>query len=224
MSAQYTIDPFIVQEVPGLKLGILRYNRVTLSTTPKMLQGRINLLMESIRLDYEGKTAADVPGVKEFRTVLKTLGIDPSRYRPSNEALIRRVLQNKPFSWVNSGVDVNNFLSIQFGLPAGLYNMDKIKGDIILRMGEADESYPALNGREISCEGKFFLADEAGPFGSPLVDSVRTSVDDTATNLLHVFFIPPGYDKYTPDQILQSAAEMFTQVNGGTYHIDGYCG
>jgi DNA/RNA-binding domain of Phe-tRNA-synthetase-like protein len=217
----YRIHPSIKEKVPGLRLGIIGYHESRLSSTPKLLQGRVNLFMENMRMDYLDKAVTDVPGVKEFRTVFKSMGMDPSRYRPSNESLIRRILQNKPFSWVNSGVDVNNFLSIQFGLPAGLYNANKMEGDIILRPGEPGETYQGLNGREITGEDKFFLADSKGIFGSPFVDSVRTSVDETAVELLHIFFIPPGYNRYPDEQILKGAAEMFTNINGGTYGING---
>ncbi|WCK55369.1 phenylalanine--tRNA ligase beta subunit-related protein [Aneurinibacillus sp. Ricciae_BoGa-3] len=221
MTRLYTIHPAIKEKVPGLRLGIIRYHESKLSATPKLLQGRVNLFMENMRMDYLDKAVSDVPGVKEMRSVFKSLGMDPSRYRPSNEALIRRILQNKPFSWVNSGVDVNNFLSIQFGLPAGLYNADKIQGDIILRSGELGDVYDGLNGREITGEDKFFLADNKGIFGSPFVDSVRTRVDEATVELLHIFFIPPAYNRYPEEQILRGAAEMFTNINGGSSGIDG---
>jgi DNA/RNA-binding domain of Phe-tRNA-synthetase-like protein len=217
----YTIDDHIRQNVPGLRLGILHYDDVSLSATPVMLKGRINLFLENMRYEYLDKSAADVPGISQWRKIFKTVGMDPSRYRPSSEALVRRVLQNKPFHWIHTGVDVNNFLSLQFGLPAGLYNRDLIEGDVCLRLGRNGETYEGLNGREISCEGKLVLVDENGPFGSPFTDSVRTSVKEDATRLLHVFFIYPDFALYTDEQLLRSAGEMFTHVNGGTCEIAG---
>jgi DNA/RNA-binding domain of Phe-tRNA-synthetase-like protein len=217
--AHYTIDPLIQAKIPGMKLGILHYDDVRLSETPGMLKGRINLFMENMRYDYLDKAASDVPGIKEWRDAFKAAGMDPSRYRPSSEALVRRVLQNKPFHWVNTGVDLNNFISLQFALPAGLYNRDKLEGDIAFRFGKPGETYDGLNGRELSCEGKLILADDKGPFGSPFVDSVRSSVEEDAANLLHVFFIHPGFTRWTEEQLLSSAAEMFTHVNGGVSRI-----
>jgi DNA/RNA-binding domain of Phe-tRNA-synthetase-like protein len=217
----YTIDPAIREKVPGLRLGILHYDNVALSPTPGMLKGRINLFLENMRYDYLDKTITDIPGIAEWRRVFKTLGMDPSRYRPSSEALVRRVLQNKPLHWIHTGVDVNNFLSLQFGLPAGLYNRDRITGDVSLRLGRSGETYEGLNGREISCEGKLVLTDAQGPFGSPFVDSVRTSVTEDATKLLHVFFIYPEFDRWTDEQLLHSAGDMFTHVNGGRCDING---
>lgn len=217
----YTISEEIYTKVPGIKLGILHYNNAALSAAPAMLKGRINLFLENMRYDYLDTPASEVPGITEWRQIFKALGIDPSRYRPSSEALVRRVLQNKPFHWVHSGVDINNFLSLQFGLPAGLYNRDRIVGNVALRLGKCNESYARLNGREMSCEGKLVLADDNGPFGSPFVDSVRTSVTEDATQLLHVFFIHPGFTRWTDEQLLRAAGEMFTHINGGVCDIDG---
>ncbi|WP_246615680.1 B3/4 domain-containing protein [Aneurinibacillus thermoaerophilus] len=218
----YTMDSSIRDKVPGLRLGILHYDNVSLSATPKMLKGRINLFLENIRHDYLDKPITEVPGITEWRRIFKALGIDPSRYRPSSEALVRRVLQNKPFHWIHTGVDINNFLSLQFGLPAGLYDRDKIEGNVCLRLGKKSETYKGLNGREISCEGKLVLADEQGPFGSPFVDSIRTSVTEEAKRLAHVFYIYPEFNRWTDEQLLKSAGEMFTHVNGGACtKVDG---
>ncbi|MBN6187931.1 hypothetical protein JQN58_13725 [Aneurinibacillus sp. BA2021] len=207
-------------KAPGIKLGILHYDDVTLSAAPAMLKGRINLFLENMRYDYLDMPVTDIPGIAEWRRTFKSLGMDPSRYRPSSEALVRRVLQHKPFHWIHTGVDVNNFLSLQFGLPAGLYNREHIIGDVVLRLGKSGETYEGLNGREISCEGKLVLADAAGPFGSPFVDSVRTSVTEQATHLLHVFFIHPGFERWTDEHLLRAVGEMFTHINGGTCDIN----
>lgn len=128
------------------------------------------------------------PGVLTSRKAFKSLGIDPARYRPSQEALFRRVLQNKPIPLVNSGVDVNNLLSLKFVLPKGLYDKDKIASTPQIKIGEDGEAYEALNGRLIDCENKWIIRDREGPFGSPFVDSVRTAVGRNTKNLFHVIY------------------------------------
>lgn len=128
------------------------------------------------------------PGVLTSRKAFKSLGIDPARYRPSQEALFRRALQSKPIPMINSGVDVNNLLSLKFVLPMGLYDKDKIAGTPQIKIGEDGEVYEALNGRLIDCENKWIIRDREGPFGSPFVDSVRTAVVRNTKNLFHVIY------------------------------------
>ncbi|MDM5317905.1 phenylalanine--tRNA ligase beta subunit-related protein [Fictibacillus sp. b24] len=212
-----TISPKINELVPNFKIGTITYHDIAISESPQMIKGRFQLFTESMRL--EEKTAADYPGVAEYRSVFKTLGTDPSRYRPASEALLRRVLGGKDLPPINSGVDVNNFFSIRFAIPIGLYNLDQIQGDVEIRIGVAEDSYEGLNGREMNMEGKLLSADSAGAFGSPIVDSKRTMVDETVRNALHIVYLQPSMDKNEARQLLESMAKMFTQVNGGSAEI-----
>lgn len=209
------IDRQLAQTIPNLALGVIHYVNVTPSESPNMLKGRINLYVESMRLDYEQTTLADIEGVKAWRSLFKRVGTDPSRYRPSSEALLRRLLQGNPFFWVNTAVDVNNFLSIQTVLPYGIYDMQKLTGDIVCRIGTADDRYQALNGREVDMNNKLLLADEQGAFGSPYVDSIRSSVTEAATELLQVIFFHDQLSVEKQQQILGTSKRMFTEINGG---------
>jgi DNA/RNA-binding domain of Phe-tRNA-synthetase-like protein len=209
------IDQTVTERLPRFSLGVLHYTDVSLTDSPKLLQGRINLFVESLRLEHERSQISEVEGVRAWRACFKKLGIDPSRYRPSSEALLRRLLQGNPFFWVNSAVDVNNFLSVHYALPYGIYDEDKLVGPVTCRLGQTDDRYQALNGREVDMNGKLLLADDNGAFGSPIVDSVRTSVNEQSRNLMQVIFF---HDEVSPDkreEILGSTARMFTEVNGG---------
>ncbi|NGQ95070.1 hypothetical protein G3578_07710 [Brevibacillus sp. SYP-B805] len=203
------------ERLPGFALGVIRYAGVSLADSPKLLRGRINLFVESLRIERDAAAITEIDGVREWRSAFKKLGIDPSRYRPSSEALIRRLLAGNPFFWINSGVDVNNFLSIYYALPYGLYDADKLTGPITCRLGGAEDRYDALNGRDVHMQGKLLLADQHGPFGSPIVDSVRTSVTPSARELLQVIFFHEALSPEKRQEILGSSARMFTEINGG---------
>ncbi|MBO8163572.1 MAG: hypothetical protein H0Z34_07665 [Brevibacillus sp.] len=209
------IDAAVAERTPRLALGVIHYEGCSLSPSPKLLQGRINLYVESLRLEHERSKLTEVEGVREWRADFKKLGIDPSRYRPSSEALLRRLLQGNPFHWINTAVDVNNFLSIQHALPYGIYNRTLIRGPVVCRLGREGDRYLALNGREVDMNGKLLLADEDGPFGSPIVDSVRTSVTDDTVDLLQVIFFHQQVSVNQREQILGMSARMFTDINGG---------
>jgi DNA/RNA-binding domain of Phe-tRNA-synthetase-like protein len=212
-----TISPEIKELVPHFKIGIITYHDIVISESPQMIKGRFQLFLESLRL--EDKSASDYPAVAEYRSVFKVLGIDPSRYRPASEALLRRVLSGKNLPPINSGVDVNNFFSIRFGVPIGLYNLDKIKGDVEIRIGGSEDTYEGLNGRDMKMEGKLVSVDKLGAFGSPIVDSKRTLVNETVLNALHIVYLQPSLGENEAQELLESIANMFTQVNGGTAEI-----
>lgn len=212
---QLTIDQSVLERIPDFSLGVIQYSDVTISDSPKMLQGRINLLAETLRLEYPASEITQIEGISEWRRAFKQLGMDPSRYRPSSEALIRRVLQGNPFHWINSAVDVNNLFSVTNSMPYGLYDLSKINGSIICRLGRETDQYEGINGREVSMDKKLLLADESGAFGSPIVDSTRTMVGETATHLIQVIFFYPGLSTEKQQTILGSTARMFTEINGG---------
>jgi DNA/RNA-binding domain of Phe-tRNA-synthetase-like protein len=210
-----TIDAAVGERLPRFALGAIHYVGAALSDSPKMLQGRINLFVESLRAEHEPAKISELEGVREWRTAFKKLGIDPSRYRPSSEALLRRLLQGNPFFWINSAVDVNNFLSVHYALPYGIYDADKLDAPVTCRLGGENDLYDGLNGREVHMNGKLVLADAKGAFGSPIVDSVRTSVTLETKNLLQIIFFHEQVSPRQREEILGSTARMFTEINGG---------
>ncbi|MED1854113.1 phenylalanine--tRNA ligase beta subunit-related protein [Brevibacillus borstelensis] len=201
--------------LPSFSLGVIHYTDVTVSTSPKILQGRINLFVESLRLEHELSQITEIAGVQHWRSAFKRLGIDPGRYRPSSEALLRRLLQGNAFFWINSAVDVNNFFSILQALPYGIYDEAQIQGDVVCRLGQAADVYQGLNGREVHMEGKLVLADELGAFGSPIVDSKRTPVSEESKQLMQVIFFHEQLTLPEREEIMGTTARMFTEINGG---------
>lgn len=212
---QLVIDAELKNRLPGLRLLVTWVDEARITPTPPALRGRIELFHEHLRLTYENTGGLERnAGVRAWRDAFRALGIDPARYRPSAEALLRRILQRKPLGWINAAVDLNNFLSIQYGLPCGIYNRDAIVGDVVLRLGRAEERYLGLNGRENSCAGKPVLADAAGPFGSPIVDAERTKVQEGTHHLLHVAYLPPGFPEADIARAREEAADLFAKVTG----------
>ncbi|MDR7319596.1 DNA/RNA-binding domain of Phe-tRNA-synthetase-like protein [Brevibacillus nitrificans] len=209
------LDATVSERLPRLSLGILHYSGASVSDSPKMLQGRINYFVEGLRLEHDVSKLTEIEGIREWRAAFKQAGIDPSRYRPSSEALLRRLLQGNAFFWINSAVDINNFFSVHHALPFGIYDQDQLVGDVVFRIGRADDIYEGLNGREVNMEGKLLLADEKGAFGSPIVDSKRTSVTENSRNLMQVIFFHEQVSAQKKDEILGSVGRMFTEINGG---------
>ena len=53
------------------------------------------------------------------RNAYKKLGKDPNRYRPSSEALCRRILRDLPLYQIDTLVDIINLVSIKTGFSIG---------------------------------------------------------------------------------------------------------
>ncbi len=156
---------------------------------------------------FNGINLGSVPGVKETRALFKSLGIDPTKHRPSSEALLNRALKDKGFFKINTLVDIANWCSLDFLLPICVYDFSKIKEPIIVRKGSEDEYYLGHNRRRVNLYNRFLVADASGAFGSPVTDSVRTAVETNTTDAFLVIFAPSATDT----DILAEKSDIFTK-------------
>lgn len=199
------------------KIGIIHYNKIVVSESPQMIKGRTQLYQESLYLDMQEQSVTERPGIAEWRKLWKTLGADPNRYRHSAESLMRRIAKQNYLTPFHSAVDLNNFFSLQYEIPIGIYDMEKLEGDIEIALGEDDTGYEGLNGRFNSLKNILYSKDAQGPFGSPFVDSTRTAVTEQTTEALQIFYLRPSLTKEQCEELLNAAGNMFTQVSGGEY-------
>lgn len=209
------IDENLFQQMPDLKLGIIHYTKITVSESPQMLKGRLQLFQEQLYFELDKKPLTDFAGIKEWRETWKALGADPNRYRPSVEALYRRIKKQNFLPSVHTAVDLNTFFSLQYEIPAGIYDVAKTVGDIQLTLGEEEDGYEGLNGRFNSLRHILQLKDEYSPFGSPFVDSIRTAVTEETEDALHVLFLRPSVSKGEALQLTTACGNMFTSISGG---------
>lgn len=210
-----TIDQSLHNKVPSLKFGVISYHHIAIGASPQMIQGRIRYFQEVLAVSLEEKEFTDFEGIAAWRDVFKKLGISASRYRPSHEALYRRIKKGDFLEAPHSAIDLNNFFSLEYQIPVGIYDTTHIDGPIQFKMGDAGESYDGLNGRTFSAEAKLVTSDNNGPFGSPIVDSTRTSVSTETTEAIQIFYLNPNLSSEEAGQLLERAAQMFTQVHGG---------
>jgi DNA/RNA-binding domain of Phe-tRNA-synthetase-like protein len=124
------------------------------------------------------------------RSMYKRVGLDPTKTRPSSEALLRRVRKGGDLPRINSLVDVINWCSLETRVPFGLYDLSRIDGDVVLRLGRDDEAYAGIRKDTVHVGGRLTLSDAAGPFGNPSSDSARTMVTPATTRALVVIFVP----------------------------------
>jgi DNA/RNA-binding domain of Phe-tRNA-synthetase-like protein len=124
------------------------------------------------------------------RRMYSRIGLDPTRTRPSSEALLRRVRRGEPLPRVNSLVDVCSWCSMELQLPFGLYDRDRIDGEVELRLGRPGEAYAGIRKDVVHVEGRLVVADRQGPFGNPTSDSSRTMITVLTVRALVVVFSP----------------------------------
>jgi DNA/RNA-binding domain of Phe-tRNA-synthetase-like protein len=125
------------------------------------------------------------------RALYRRFGLDPTRVRPSSEALLRRIKKGEPLPRVNSLVDVANTMSVQLQVPVGLYDLDKAKGDqLVIRLGAEGEGYTGIRKERVNVAGRLCVADADGPMGNPSSDSARTMITTDTQRAAWIYFLP----------------------------------
>jgi DNA/RNA-binding domain of Phe-tRNA-synthetase-like protein len=153
------------------------------------------------------------------RHMYKQVGLDPTKTRPSSEALLRRLRKGDEFPRVNNVVDVVNWCSAESQLPFGLYDLDRITLDsaaacVTLRVGRRGEEYAGIRKDVVHVEGRLVLADAIGPFGNPTSDSSRTKVTVQTTRALVVIFVPAGVAPSVSDRALRMTVDRIRAFSG----------
>lgn len=156
------------------------------------LWAEIDNYVEELRSKYTVDSIKQISGIEATRQAYKACGKDPSRYRPSNEQLIRRVLQGKSLYQIDTAVDLINLASMRYGYSIGGFDYDRIVGDTItLGVGCEGEPYEGIGRGVLNIAGMPVVRDAIGGIGTPTSDNERTKMSLQTTRLLALV---NGYD------------------------------
>lgn len=187
MSLAIGLDPSLAGRV---RLGVVVLEDVTVRERDGSLDAEVEQACAEWRRRHPGASSGEVPATADARNLYKALSLDPTRNRPSNEALLRRALKGEPLYRINTLVDALNLCSLVEQLPFGLYDLEQVEPPVVLRSGRPGESYQGIRKGPVGVAGRPVLADGAGPFGNPTSDSARTSIRPTTRQALVTCYAP----------------------------------
>lgn len=188
----------------ALKLGYLELTGCEVRDSSDTLRAVYDEVARRAGERFADAGIGDDPVAGGVRRLFKSVGIDPSRYRPSAEALVRRIVKGQGLYHINCIVDINNICSIESLFPLGAYDRARIVGDVTIRLGTSDEVYEGI-GREINIAGKLTSADDRGAFGSPIADSDRTKITEATRDVVILLYAP----EFTPDGEIRETLDRF---------------
>lgn len=174
-----------LDKIPSIRLGCIQCQVSIVPSDAKIFKFSKEIVSQ-IQSELTVETISQKPTIKSTKEAYRLLGKDPSRYRPSAEALTRRIVNGKDLYHVNNVVDLLNLVSLESGFSIGGYDSDKIDGAIEFGIGKTNEPYQAIGRGELNIENLPLFRDELGAFGSPTSDSTRTMVTDQTTTFLMV--------------------------------------
>lgn len=177
----------------------------------------IEEFIATYRQRYTTESIKQMPAIEATRQAYRRCGKDPSRYRPSSEALVRRTLKGHDLYKVNTLVDLINLASIAYGYSIGGFDADKIRGNLTLGVGREGEPYEGIGRGPLNIAGLPVYRDAQGGIGTPTSDHERTKLSLDTTHLLAIV---NGYDGDQPNvhacaQFIQELLRRYSSSDGG---------
>lgn len=183
--------------------GVAVYAEVTNTAFCEGLWKEIDAFTRELTTGTQTEDIKLHPAIAATREAYKSLGKDPSRYRPSAEALRRRLMRGLPLYQIDTLVDLINLVSLRTGYSIGGFDADKIQGtDLVLGVGRADEPFEGIGRGVLNIEGLPVYRDLTGGIGTPTSDNERTKMDMETRHILAIINAYNGADN------LEEAAEM----------------
>jgi DNA/RNA-binding domain of Phe-tRNA-synthetase-like protein len=210
-------------KLPAVKLGTIEGDAVRVGPADQALAQLMDEVCERKRREFTLESLADSKPVRDVRAMFREWGMDPSKYRPSSEALLRRVVQGKGLYRVSNVVDIGNLGSIETGWPFGCYDRSRIQQPIEFRHGIAGESYEGIGKQTWHLQERPLLADSQGPFGSPISDSTRSMITESAKDVLIVLYVPAGVVDASLEVAIKRVIERLTLFAGAAVTRSGIC-
>ena len=187
--------------------GVAVMAQVTNSAHNAELWREIDAFTRELRAGETAESIKLQPAIAATREAYKRCGKDPSRYRPSGEALCRRILRGISLYQIDTLVDLINLVSIRFGYSIGGFDADKIVGDaLVLGIGKAGEPYEGIGRGELNIEGMPVYRDAVGGIGTPTSDNERTKLELGTTHLLTII------NGYSGKEGLRDAADYMIEL------------
>ncbi len=177
---------------------------------PKNWEDIVRGLHEHIENKYTVEELKNDPIIRAYRKFYWRIGIDPTKTRPSSEALVRRLLRGR-FPRISPIVDMGNVASAKYLVPIGLYDIEKASLPLRLTVSLGGEIFHAIGGKdEVLEKGLPILVDTDGNVLHlyPHRDSQITMIRDTTTRLLALAAGVPG----VPDDLLVETLRFLSEL------------
>lgn len=158
---KFRIDTRIFESFPGLNIGVVIAKGIDNSGTNDEIIRLIRERELEIRENFSTETLSQHSRIDSWRKAYSSFGAKPKKYKSSVESLYRMILKGVDLRPINKVVDIYNYISIKYMIPAGGDDLSKVEGDIILKFARGDEPFTALNSeeRKTAKEGEVVYAD-----------------------------------------------------------------
>ncbi|MEM3626532.1 MAG: phenylalanine--tRNA ligase beta subunit-related protein [Candidatus Bathyarchaeia archaeon] len=210
--------PEVSSKYPGLLLGVGVISRVHFAKDNEQIQQLKKTVYGEVKAKYKIETLKDNPIVRAYRDFYWRLGIDPTKTRPSGEALLRRVLHGEELPTISAAVDAYNLASMKTIIPLSGFDGDRISPPLQVRFARNGENFLGIGmNKPITLTDKMLvLADEKQVLCIyPYRDSDHTKITEKTQNIIIVGYGAPGITEQQVSEAVETTLEYIKKVSGG---------
>ncbi len=161
--------------------------------------------------------------IRAYRDIMWRLGIDPTKVRPSSEALARRVLRRKGVRSITQIVDSCNAASLVTLVVISVFDASKISPPLTLRFAREGEVFRDFSGKERVLTGKEIVltdSDRKILHLYPYRDSATAAVSEGTKEIIAIAYGAPGVGISQLLKALSSFREYLTILCEGVVCSD----
>lgn len=146
-------DNQIRKDFPHLRISMIHLSEVTILKTPKNINQIEQQYFTQIKEKFNLANLKDDMRIRAYRDFYWAINIDPTKTRPASEALVRRILTEKPLWRINTFVDSYNIASAVTRITLGAYDLNTILEEsqnvyLNIRTSETDEEFRGIGMKE----------------------------------------------------------------------------
>ena len=216
------VNSDLTEEFPGLRAYQIRIMNVKVENKDSLVAQAVDDMLDyierNVKQKYTLEGLKDIAIIRAYRDFFWRVGIDPTKIRPASEALIRRILSDKPFPRISTLVDSYNLASVVSGVPIAAFDMDKVVGKLQMRKSRNNESFLGIGmDKPQKLSGKEVVVTDSEKLVAiyPYRDSATSRVTETTKNVLFLICGVPNVEDHELDESKRITIEYITKFCGG---------
>lgn len=218
MKLEVTWQPKVASNFPELAISIGAIKNVKVEKTNMEIQELKNALYAEAKAKHNIESLRENHVVRAYRDFYWKLGVDPTKIRPSGEALLRRVLHSGEFPAISTAVDAYNLASLKTIIPISGFNMDTLNPPFNVRYAENGEPFIGIGMEKPYTlkDNMLVLADMEKVLSIyPYRDCEHTKITEKTGNILIVGYGAPGIASHQLEEAVKTALNYIKKVCGG---------
>ncbi|MEM4703841.1 MAG: phenylalanine--tRNA ligase beta subunit-related protein [Candidatus Bathyarchaeia archaeon] len=216
---QVNVDwsPQVSARFSNLAVCIGAIHNVRIEKNNKQLHQLKETVYGEVKAKYDVETLKDNPIIRAYRDFYWQLNVDPTKTRPSGEALLRRVLHNSDIPNINTAVDAYNLASLKTIVPISGFDKDKIRPPLQVRFALNDSFSGIGMSKPVLLEEKMLVMADANQVLCvyPYRDADATKITETTRNVLIAGYGVPEVAESILREAVETALNYIKRVAQG---------